>query len=175
MWSHTEYLYIRELFEKFVDLPYYSKLELCGGAVMVSFSKYLPWQMMHFLWYSTQFSIMCCIPLITLKFCAPELPFHGWKSPEITWGGCSNGVPPIHFLWAKHNSIQISPYVISGPFQPWKGSSKVRNFEVINGLQHVFEKWAECCKKCIACKEKKRPSPHLHKVVTRSNKVSPWT
>jgi len=22
---------------------------------------------------------------------------------------------------------------------------------VINGLQHVFEKWVERCKKCIAC------------------------
>jgi hypothetical protein len=22
---------------------------------------------------------------------------------------------------------------------------------VINGLQHVFEKWVEYCKKCIAC------------------------
>jgi len=27
----------------------------------------------------------------------------------------------------------------------------VRNFEVINSLQHVFEKWVDCCKKCIAC------------------------
>jgi hypothetical protein len=29
--------------------PYYSELELCGGVVMVCFSKYLPWQAMHFL------------------------------------------------------------------------------------------------------------------------------
>jgi hypothetical protein len=32
---------IRGPFAKFVDLPYYSESELCGGAVMVSFSKYL--------------------------------------------------------------------------------------------------------------------------------------
>jgi hypothetical protein len=32
-----------------------------------------------------------------------------------------------------------------------KGCSEARNFEVINGLQHVFEKWVERCKKCIAC------------------------
>jgi hypothetical protein len=32
-----------------------------------------------------------------------------------------------------------------------KGSSEARNFEVINGLQHVFEKWVERCKKYIAC------------------------
>jgi hypothetical protein len=29
------------------------------------------------------------------------------------------------------------------------GSSEARNFEVINGLQHVFEKWVEGCNKCI--------------------------
>jgi hypothetical protein len=58
-------------------------------------------------------------------------------------------------------------------FRPWKGSSESRNFEVINGLQHVFEKWVERCKMCIACQERyfeKRPSPHLHKVPTRGNK-----
>jgi len=30
-------------------------------------------------------------------------------------------------------------------------SSKARSFGVINGLQHVFEKWVERCKTCIAC------------------------
>jgi hypothetical protein len=49
------------------------------------------------------------------------------------------------------NSIQTSPHAISGLFQPWKGSSEARNFEVINGLQHVIEKWVERCRKCIAC------------------------
>jgi hypothetical protein len=37
----------------------------CGGAVTVSFSKYLPWQAMHFLQRSTPFSKTCCRPLIT--------------------------------------------------------------------------------------------------------------
>jgi hypothetical protein len=32
-----------------------------------------------------------------------------------------------------------------------KGAPEARNLEVINGLQHVFEKWVERCKKCIAC------------------------
>jgi hypothetical protein len=41
------------------------------------------------------------------------------------------------------------PHVISGLFQPQKGSSEARNFEVINGLQHIFKKWVDCCKKCI--------------------------
>jgi hypothetical protein len=45
---------IRGPFEKFGDSPYYFELELCGGAVTVSFSKYLPWQAMC--WTSTHFS-----------------------------------------------------------------------------------------------------------------------
>jgi hypothetical protein len=28
----------------------------------------------------------CCGPLTTLKFLVSELPFHGWKSPEIALG-----------------------------------------------------------------------------------------
>jgi hypothetical protein len=44
------------LFGKLVDSLYYSELELYGGAVTVSFSKYLPWQAMHFLQRSTHIS-----------------------------------------------------------------------------------------------------------------------
>jgi hypothetical protein len=77
---------VRGPFEKFVDSPYYSESELCEVVVTVSFSKYLPWQAMHFLQRSTHFSKTCCKPLITSKFLASELPFHGWKSPEIAWG-----------------------------------------------------------------------------------------
>jgi hypothetical protein len=44
---------IRGPFEKFGDSPYYFKSELYGGAVTVSFSKYLLWQAMHFLRSST--------------------------------------------------------------------------------------------------------------------------
>jgi hypothetical protein len=64
-------------FENFVDSPYYLESELCGGVVTVSFSKYLPCKAMHFLQRSTHFSKTCCRPLITSKFLASELPFHG--------------------------------------------------------------------------------------------------
>jgi hypothetical protein len=87
--THVKYLvklrFLRRPFEEFVDSPYYSESELCGGAVTVSFSKYLPWQAMHFLRRSTHFSKTCCRLLITSKFLASEHPFHGWKSPEIAW------------------------------------------------------------------------------------------
>jgi hypothetical protein len=86
-WAQGLYLYIGGPFAKFVDSPYYSESELCGGAVTVSFSKYGPWQVMHFLQRSTHFSRTCCRPLITSKFLVSELPFHGWKSPEIAWRG----------------------------------------------------------------------------------------
>jgi hypothetical protein len=38
-WMHI----YTKAFARFVDWPYYSESELCGGAVTVSFSKYLPW------------------------------------------------------------------------------------------------------------------------------------
>jgi hypothetical protein len=76
---------VQEPFEKFMNSPYYSESEFYEGAVTVSFSKYLPWQVMHFLQSSTYFLKMCCRPLIILKFLALKLPSYGWKSPEITW------------------------------------------------------------------------------------------
>jgi hypothetical protein len=45
-----------------LDSLYYSESELCGGAVTVSFSKYLPWQATRFLQRSTHFSKTCCTP-----------------------------------------------------------------------------------------------------------------
>jgi hypothetical protein len=71
---------------------YYSESKLCGGAVTVSFSKYLHWQAMHFLQRSTHFSKTCCRPLaasfrtiVEQAVLTMELPFHGWKSPQIAW------------------------------------------------------------------------------------------
>jgi hypothetical protein len=70
-----------------------------------------------------------------------------WTVWRMFWWGSTGQLFPSR----TQNSIQISLHAISGLFQPRKGSSEARNFEVINGLQHVFEKWVERCKKCIAC------------------------
>jgi hypothetical protein len=78
--NHT----LRRPFAKFVDSPYYSEPELCGGAVTVSFSKYFPWKATHFL-QAPPTSRKRAADLITSKFLASKLPFHGWKSPEISW------------------------------------------------------------------------------------------
>jgi hypothetical protein len=61
-------LALQGLFAKFVNSPYYPESEICGDVVTVSFLKYLPWQVMHFLQQSTQFLKMCCRLLITSKF-----------------------------------------------------------------------------------------------------------
>jgi hypothetical protein len=65
-------------------------------------------------------------------------------------GGCSNGVPPIHFFQAEHR-IQITsrPMRFLGFSNREKGAPR-QEISVMNCLQHVFEKWVERCKKCIA-------------------------
>jgi hypothetical protein len=116
--SSPKLLSLREPSENFVDSPYYSESELCGGAVTVSFSKYLPWQAMHFLQHSTHFSKTCCRPLITSKFLTSELLFHSWKTQKShgarsgLYGGCSDGVPPIHFFQAEHRIHRYFNYML---------------------------------------------------------------
>jgi hypothetical protein len=91
--GHITRVNIRGLFKNFVDSPYYSESELCGGAVTVSFSKYPPSQAMHFLQRSTHFSKTCCRPFaasfrrtVEQEVLTSGVPFYGWKSPEIAWG-----------------------------------------------------------------------------------------
>jgi hypothetical protein len=71
------------------------------------------------------------------------------------YGGCSNGVPPIHFFQAEHRiQFRSRPMRFLCFSNHEKGALEARNFEMINGLQHVFEKWVERCKKCIACQRR---------------------
>jgi hypothetical protein len=89
--------YVRGPFEKFVDSPCYSESELCVGAVTVFFSKYLPWQAMHFLQRSTHFSktwsLGNFLPRSSLFIVGKSQKSHGTMSG--LYGMCSNGVPPI--------------------------------------------------------------------------------
>jgi hypothetical protein len=124
-------LHMRGPFAKFVNLPYCSESELYGGAVTVSFSKYLHWQAIHFLQRSTHFSKTCCRPLITSKFPVSELYFHGWKSPEIAcgeiwiefciWLGERGSVEPHQNI---RHTVQISP----GPCDFWAFPTMKREF-----------------------------------------------
>jgi hypothetical protein len=128
-----------------VDSIYYSESELCGGAVTVAFSKYLPWQAMHFLQRSTHFSKTCCRPFITSKFLASELLFVVGKAQK-SHGARSElnsvfGLEKVD-LWNRIRTSAIQtrsrPMRFLG-FSNSENGAEVRNFEVINGLQHVFE------------------------------------
>jgi hypothetical protein len=76
-------------------------------------------------------------------------PFSWFEKPRNRMGRDLDCM--LDVLSRTQKSIQTSPHAISGPSQPWKGSSEARNFKATNGLQHVFEKWVERYKKCIAC------------------------
>jgi hypothetical protein len=159
----------------------------CGGAVTVSFPKYFPWQAMHFLQSSTHFSKTYCRPCRGLQEYSGTgsfdlgAPFSWLKKPRNRMGRDLDcmvdvlmGFHRSIFPSRTQNPIQISPHAISGLFQPWKGTSEARNFQVINGLQHVFEKWVERCKKHIACQGKyfEKETSHLTSTKFRLEVIS---
>jgi hypothetical protein len=91
-----------------------------------------------------------------------------WERQQDCMADVLIGFHRSTFSKPNTDSIQISPHAISGLFQPWKGSSGARNFEVINGLQHVFEKWVERCKKCVLRKwDRHRTSTKFRLAVIR--------
>jgi hypothetical protein len=85
-------------FAKFVDSPCYSESELCGGAVTASFSKYLPWQVMHFLQCPTHFLKTCCRLLITDISCL-RVPFLWLEKPRNRMGWVLNWM--LCLAWKK--------------------------------------------------------------------------
>jgi hypothetical protein len=95
------------------------------------------------------------------------------------YGGCSSGVPPIHFFQAEHRiQFRSRPMRFLGFFNHEKGAP----------MQEI-SKWSTACstfsrsgwsvvRTASLAKggtSKKRPLPHLHKFPTRSNKMSPRT
>jgi hypothetical protein len=102
---------------------------------------------------------------------------HGARSG--LYGGCSNGVPPIHFFQAEH-IIQFTSRLMR--FLGFSNHEK-------GAPRQEITKWSTVCSTfsrsgwsvvriaSLANRgtSKKRPSPHLHKVPTQSNKLSPRT
>jgi hypothetical protein len=137
-----------------VDSPYNSESEFYRGAVTVSFSKYLPWQAIHFLQRSTHFSKTCCRPLITSKFLASELPLHGSKSMErdLNWILCSawkkwiGGTPLEH----PPHSPDLAPCDFWA-FPTMKRELRGKKFRSDQRSAARFREVGGACKKCIAC------------------------
>jgi hypothetical protein len=101
-----------------------------------------------------------------------------WKRSGL-YGGCSNGVPPIHVFQAEHRiRFKSRPMRFLGFYNHENGAPR-----------QEISKWSTVCitfstsgwsvvRSASLTKGgtlKKRPSPHLHKVPTRSNKASPRT
>jgi hypothetical protein len=102
---------------------------------------------------------------------------HGSKSG--LYGRCSNWVPPIHFFQAEHRiQFRSRPMWLLGFSNHIKGAPR-----------QEISKWSTVCSTFSRSgwsvvrsaslpnggTSEDRPSPHLHKVTTRSNRVSPRT
>jgi hypothetical protein len=175
---------LRGPFEKFMDSHYYSESELGGGAVTVSFSKYLPWQAMHFLQRSTHFLKTWCRLLITSNFLASVLPLAGIAQKSHGVRSELNSVFGLEKV-DRWNPIRISAIQSISRRMWFLGFSSHKK----GATRQEISKWSTVCstfsrsgwgvvRSASLVKGgtwKKSPSPHLHKVPTRSNKVSPWT
>jgi hypothetical protein len=138
---------------------------------------------MHFLQRSTHFSKTCCRPLITSKFLASELYFYGWKSSEIAWGEIW-----IEFcvrLGESGTPIRTSAIQSRSLLMRFLGFSNREK----GAPRQEISKWSKVCnafsrsgwrvvRRASLSKgghSKRRQSPHLHRVPSQSNKVSPLT
>jgi hypothetical protein len=167
-----------------VDSPYYSEPELCGGAVTLVFE--VPP-------LASDALLTTLHPLlenVLQTVCRKLQEDSGRGGAPFPWseklrnrmgarsglyGGCSNGVPQIHFFQAQHriqsHTMRFLGFSNRGKRAPRQEISKwltIRSTFSISG-------WSVVRSVSLAKggTSKKRPSPQLHKVPTRSNKVSP--
>jgi hypothetical protein len=167
-----------------VDSPYYSESELCGGAVTVS--------------RSTSLGQGCTcynVPPTSRKRASNGWAFRNFFALELIlivgkaqkshgaiselYGGCSNGVPPIHFFQAWHRiQIRSRPLRFLGFSNHGKGAPRqeVSNWSTVcNTFSRSGWSVVRSASLSKGSTSKKRPSLHLYEVPTRSNKVSPRT
>jgi hypothetical protein len=124
-----------------------------------------------------RWSLWNFLPRSSLFMVGKSKKSHGTRS-EL-YGGCSNGVPLINFFQAEHRiQFRSHPMQFLGPSNHEKRAPR-----------QEISKWSTVCstfsisgwsvvRSASLAKggtSKKRRSPHLHKVPTRSNKVSPRT
>jgi hypothetical protein len=111
-----------------------------------------------------RWSLRNFLPWSSLFMVGKAQKSHGARSG--LYGGCSNGGPPIHFSQAEHRiQFRSRPMRFLGFSN--HGSTVCSTFSRSG--------WSVVRRALLAKRgtSKKRPSSHLHKVPTRSNKVSP--
>jgi hypothetical protein len=173
--------YLRGSFEKFMD-SHYSESEFCGGAVTVSFfrstslgKRCTSYNATPTSWKraADRRSLRNFLPLSSLFTVGKAQKSHDARSG--LYGGCSNGVPPIHFFQAE-NTIQFRscPMRFLGFFNHEKGAQG-QEISKRSMICSTFSRsgWSVVRSASLAKggTSTKGPSPHLHKVPTRSNKV----
>jgi hypothetical protein len=172
--------HIRGPVANFVDSLYYSESELCVGVVTVSFSKYLPWQAMHFLQRSTPLLENLLQTVDHLETSCLGAPFSWLEKPRNRMRRDLDCMADV--LMGFHRSTFSKPNTKFNsdlaPCDFWisptmKRSSEAINFEVSRLSRRGWI--VRSASLANGCSSKKRPSPHLHKVPTRSKKASPRT
>jgi hypothetical protein len=126
---------------------------------------------------SDRWSLRNLLPRSSLFMVGKAQKSHGVRLGP--YGGCSSGVPPIHFFQVEHRiQFRSRPMRFLGFSNHEKGATR-----------QEISKWSTVCStfswngwRVVRSESlakggtsKKRPSPHLHKVPTRSNKMSPGT
>jgi hypothetical protein len=175
---------MRGPFAKFVH-SYYCESELCEGAVTVSFSKKTSlgkrcasynapptsrkraadrWSLRNFLHRTSIFMV------------EKSQKLHGVRSG--LYSGCSDGVPPIHFFQAEYRIQFRSRPMRFLEFSNHEKGAPRKEISKLSAVCSTFSRsgWSVVRNTSLAKRgtPKKRPSPHLHKVPSRSNKVIPW-
>jgi hypothetical protein len=102
---------------------------------------------------------------------------HGARSG--LYDGCSNGFPLIHFFQAEHRvQFRSRPLRFLGFSNHEKGAPRQEISKWLTVCSTFSRRGWSVVRSSSLAKggtSKKRPSPHLHKVLTRSNKASPRT
>jgi hypothetical protein len=171
----TIHLHLRGPFKKFVDSPYYSESERCGGAVTVSFEvPPVASDALLATLHPLLENVLQTVDLLEISCLGAQ---NAQKSHWATfgpYGGCSNGVLPIHFLQTEHRiQFRSCPMRFLGFSNHEKGTPR-RGISKWSTVCSTFARsgWSVLSASLAkgGTSKKKRPSPHLHKVPTRSNK-----
>jgi hypothetical protein len=114
------------------------------------------------------------LPRISLFMVGKAQKSHGARYG--LYGGCSNGVPPIHFFQAECKiQFRSRPMRFLG-FSNYENGAPMQDTSKWSTVCSTFSRsWWSVVRSTSLAKggtSKKRPSPHLHKVPTQSNKVS---
>jgi hypothetical protein len=88
------------------------------------------------------------------------------------YGGCSNGVPPIS---VSASTATFQSRNADAPLRLLRHPKKVSFKTTVNPFSRSGWSFVINASLTKGRTSKKRPSPHLHQVPTRSNKVSPRT